>query len=196
MEDTLKHSTTSLLAAYEWADSDDPLLEALSITLARPNDGRVPNGLSPRRELPVRLDIAETLDATLGLEDFAWGAVLAQIDSVDGWAVVVEPNGWAGSMPDVLQRLSVDGVAVNVFWNVNAVIRFSYARNGALVREFDGLLYDSPDDPIPEEMGFRWVDDRPRASVLGVMERLTGVRLARDWLLATPRRTFEVPLSR
>ena len=195
MEDTLKHGAASLLAAYKWADSDDPLLEALSITLARPNDGRVPNGLSPRRELATRLDVAETLDATLGLEDFAWGAVLAQIDSLDGWAVVVEPNGWAGSTPDVLQRLSVDGIAVNVFWNVNAVIRFSYARAGALVRDFDGLLYDSPNDAITEEMGFPWGGDQPRASVLGVMERLTGVRLARDWLLATPRRTFEVPLS-
>ena len=195
MEDTLKHGAASLLAAYEWADSDDPLVEALSITLARPNDGRVPSGLSPRRELSARLDVAETLDAALGLEDFAWGAVLAQIDSLDEWAVVVEPNGWAGSMPDVLQRLSVDGIAVNVFWNVNAVIRFSYARNGALVRDFDGLLYDSPNDAIVEERGFPWGADQPRASVLGVMERLTGVRLARDWLLATPRRTFEVPLS-
>jgi hypothetical protein len=97
-------------------------------------------------------------------------------------------------MTEVLQRLSVDGIAVNVFWNVNAVIRFSYARNGALVRDFDGLLYDSPDEPIPEEHGFAWGDDRPRESVLGVMERLTGIRLSREWLLATPRRTFEVPL--
>ena len=187
-------SAARLLAAYEWADSDDPLVEALSITLAQPEDGRLPDGLSPRRELPELLTVSATLDAIGRLADFAWGAVLAQIDSRDGWAVVVEPNGWAASMPEVIQHLSMGGVAVNVSWNVNAVITFSMARDGELVRTFDGLLYDSPDEPLPEEMGFPWGDDRPRASVLGVMERVTRVRLPRDWLLTTPRRTFEVPV--
>jgi hypothetical protein len=190
------HETiAALLAAYDWVDADDPLVEALSITLAQPDDGRVPDGLSPRRELAERLDVAEALHATLILDDFAWGAVLAQIDVVGPWAVIIEPNGWAASMPDVLGRLSADGVAVNVFWNVNAVTSFSYARNGELIREFDGLLYDWPADPIPEEIGFPWGPGRPRASMLGVMERLTGVRLGREWLLTTRRRTFEVPLS-
>jgi hypothetical protein len=185
---------SALLAAYAWADSADRLAEAISITLAHPDDGRVPDRLSVRRELPERLTVSGGLVAIDALPDFAWGAVIAQIDSRDGWAVVIEPNGWALADEEALRALSVGGVAVNVFWNVNAVMSFSLARDGVLVRTFDGLIYDARDEPIPEETGFTWGVAAPRASMLGVMERLTGVRLSRDWVLSTPRRTFEVVL--
>jgi hypothetical protein len=190
------NDAASLLAAYSWADSDDPLVEALSITLAQPDDGRVPALLRPRRELPQQLTVEGALEATLELADFAWGVVLAQTGSCDGWAMIIEPNGWAASMPDILGRISVHGVAVNVFWNVNAVIRFSLARDGRLVREFDCLLYNSPDEPLAEEAGLPWGAAHPRASALGLMERVTGVRLERDSVLDTRRPTFEVPVAR
>ena len=185
---------SGLLAAYAWAESADPLLEAIAITLATPGDGSVRDVLAPRLEFAGRLTVAEALQATLGIEDFAWGSVVAQIDHLPGWDVIIEPNGWAASMPETLARLSARGTAVSVFWNVNAVIAFSLARDGSIVRSFDGLLYNDPGVPLPEEAGLPWGIEAPRASVLAVMERLTGVQIEREWLLRTTRLTWVVPL--
>ena len=60
--------------------------------------------------------------------------MIVQTDALEGWTVFVEPNGWATSDTDVLARLSHDGRAVNVFWNVNADMRFMVASRGVLVR--------------------------------------------------------------
>ncbi len=65
---------------------------------------------------------------------------------------------------------------------------------GACATGSGGLLYDSADAPLPEEVGFPWGAERPRASMLGVMERITGVRIPRDWLLHSSRPTFELLL--
>ena len=82
-------------------------------------------------------------------------------DSGD-WDVIIEPCGWAASVPETLAHLSAGGTGINVFWNVNAVVTFSLARTGALVRTFDALLYDDAADALPEERGLRW-KPTPRA---------------------------------
>ncbi len=152
-------------------------------------------GLRPRAELPARLTVAQALAAQDDLPDFAWGSVLAQTDSLDGWAVLIEPNGWTASTPETIARLSEWGEALNVFWNVNAVMSFSYARNGTLVRQFDPLLYDDGGKPLPEEADLPWGTDEPRASSLALMERLSGAHIERDWLLERSRPTFVVPVA-
>jgi hypothetical protein len=188
-------STDDLLAAYAWAESADPRLEAMSITLVRPGDERALQVLAPREQLPGPMTVAQGLRAQDGIPDFAWGSVLVQTDSIDHWAALVEPNGWAASMPEVVARLSEQGEAVNAFWNVNAVMSFTLARDGGVVRTFDPLLYDALDGPLPEETDLPWGVGRPRASALALMERLTGVRIGRDWLLERPRETFVVPIG-
>jgi hypothetical protein len=183
-----------LLRRYAWAENGDPLVEAVSITLVQPADGFALAALRPRREISARLTVEQALAEAFALEDFAWGSVLAQSDRLGDWDVIIEPCGWAASVPETLARLSAGGTAVNVFWNVNAVITFSLARTGALVRTFDALLYNDETDALPEEHGLRWGVDAPRASALAVMERLTGVPLERDWLLGRARRSFVVPV--
>jgi hypothetical protein len=183
-----------LLPSYAWAESVDPRLEAMSITLIQPADGSALAALRPRRELPYRLSVAEALAETLNLDDFAWGSVLAQSDRIGDWDAIIEPNGWAAADPETVVSLSTNGVAVNVFWNVNAVVTFSLARRGALLRTFDALLYNDGGPPLPEEQGLAWGVEAPRASALALMERMTGTPIAREWLLDTPRRSFVVPL--
>ncbi|MEA2631369.1 MAG: hypothetical protein QOE66_1588 [Chloroflexota bacterium] len=184
-----------LTGAYGWAESGDRRLEAISITLVRPDDEWPLQVLAPREQLPGLMTVAEALEAEGDLVDFAWGSVLVQTDSIDGWAALIEPNGWAASMPEALVRLAAFGEAVNVFWNVNAVMSFSLARDGALVRTFDPLLYDDTDGPLPDETELPWGVDLPRASALALVERLTHVRIDAAWLLERPRETFVVPIG-
>jgi hypothetical protein len=188
-------SMEDLAEAYGWAESGDPRLEAISITLVQPDDEWPLQVLAPREQLPGVMTVAEALKAEGDLVDFAWGSVLVQTDSIDGWAALIEPNGWAASMPEAVIRLAARGEAVNVFWNVNAVMSFSLARDGALVRTFDPLLYDDSDGPLPDEMGLPWGVGRPRASAFALMERLTHVRMTEAWLLERPRETFVVPIG-
>lgn len=184
------------LDRYRWVDERPDLFDAVSITLARPASEALIEVLAPRRQMPVPLIYADALDAAFALEDFAAGSVLAQLDELQGWTTIIEPCGWAASMPDVVERLSVDGVAVNVFWNVNANMSTSLARDGALVRQFDPLLYHPGDRPLPEELGLNFGDPsgRLRRSCLAFLARCTGVEIDEGWLLETPRRTFVVPV--
>jgi uncharacterized protein DUF6461 len=188
-------STEDLVEAYGWAESADPRLEAISITLVRPDDEWPLQVLAPREQVAGPMTVAEAPRAQDGIADFAWGSVLVQTDSIDGWAALIEPNGWAASMPETVTRLAARGEAVNVFWNVNAVMSFALARSGVLVRTFDPLLYDDTDGPLSDEAGLPWGVGGPRASALALMERLTHVRIDHDWLLERRRETFVVPIG-
>jgi hypothetical protein len=49
--------------AYGWAESADPRLEAISITLVRPDDEWPLQVLAPREQLPGLMTVAEALKA-------------------------------------------------------------------------------------------------------------------------------------
>ena len=185
-----------LLDAYSWADtSRDPRLDALTITLIEPPGDDHLAALEPRAMLPGPLTIAEALDASLGIEDFAWGSVVVQTDLLGAWSVILEPNGWVTSFPEVLARLSKRGTVVSLFWNVNAVMSFGVARHGALERQFDPLLYDADETQLPEELDLPFGEPgRVRSASLAFLTRLTGVRVKPAWLLEPRRPTYVVPL--
>jgi hypothetical protein len=187
----------SRLDDYTWADaSRDPSLEALSLTVVEPADEGHLALLSPRERSPHDLTVSEALDATLAVEDFAWGSVLVQTDTLDGWTVFLEPNGWATSDADVLARLSAKGRAMNVFWNVNAVMSLGVASGGVLLRQFDPLLYDVDDDRLPEEDDLPFGEPgRVRAASLALLSQLTGLRIDPAWILERRRPTYIVPLA-
>ena len=115
----------------------------------------------------------------------------------DGWAVfhlhpagsavaLLEVNGYQGSRPEVLRRLS-DGARVHsAFWNVNAASRFSFAVYGKVLTAFEAL--QPPDTgPLDGDLDDLFAavlrdDGRWSAALLAVIERRTGVALDDDWL--------------
>jgi Family of unknown function (DUF6461) len=182
-------------ADFMWAESPDGRLEAISITLRQPADPKVIDILRPRSRYEQPMTVEEALRAELDVEDYAWGSVLVQVDALDDWTMLVEPNGWVASTPETLADLSLGGTAINVFWNVNAAMQFGLARDGALVRLFDPLLYEDSREALPEERELEWGVGHPRASALALVERLTGIRIDRDWLLGRGRLSYLVPLE-
>ena len=179
---------------YAWAEAEDEVLSALTVTLVQPDDDAAIRTLKPRSRYAQAMTFDEALHAAFDITDWAYGAVLVQTDSLDGWAALVEPCGWASADPGRLAQLSHRGTAISVFWNVNANMQFGVARNGLLVRFFDPLLYDESLGALPEEGEFEWGVDHPRASALALLGRLCGVQFGRDWLLDRARTSYIVPL--
>jgi hypothetical protein len=72
-----------------------------------------------------------------------------------------------------------------LFSNVNAVMSFQWAVNGAVVRWFDPLLYENAalaGELPPEEQGLPFGTDHAFSSAFACAERLTGVRLTQAFL--------------
>ena len=186
----------ALLGGYAWADSSrDPRLEALTLTLLEPASASYLALLEPRVELPGPLTMAEALDASLGVDDFAWGSVLVQTDVLGTWSVILEPNGWITSSRRSL-RDSRRGAGRQRVLNVNAVMSFGVARHGAIERQFDPLLYDADKQRLPEELDLPFGEPgRVRAASLALLTRPTGVLVEPAWLMELRRPTFFVPLE-
>jgi hypothetical protein len=181
------------LGAYGWLDSDDPRLSALSLTLVRSTPEKALASLRPTRSIDGTLTLAEAGEAMLAAFDRSRLAV--QVDELDGWTALIEPFGWAGATPEVLARLSDGGRAVNVYWNVNALMHVGWADGGRLVQSFDPLLDDRIDGRTAEEADLPFGDPALALRAAFVLaERLTGVRIERDWLLDRRRPTAEIPV--
>jgi hypothetical protein len=187
-----------LLAAaldfYAWLDGEDPRLTGLSLTLVRPTGPQALVRLNPTRTFEGELSLSEAGDRVLDGLDSSRLAV--QVDELNGWTTLIEPFGWAGATPEVLARLSASGGrAVNVYWNVNALMHVGWADDGRIIASFDPLLDDRPDDREPEEADLPFGDPRLALRAAFVLvERLTHVRIRRDWLLDRARRTSEIPV--
>ncbi|WP_370366739.1 DUF6461 domain-containing protein [Catenulispora sp. GP43] len=107
-----------------------------------------------------------------------WACVL----DVPGGAVAVEFNGWEGSNRPVLRAASSpDTLAASMFWNINAVRRFSLARNGNVLTNTD-LYLDEIDAPEALELlADLDVEGRHRNAVgLLAASRFTGVWLSAE----------------
>ena len=174
---------------HSWSDGVD----ALTITLVRGPDLRAAGEAFRLQEGTERLATFEEAWDSWEWEDTAEFPVM--VGERDGWLVFVEPNGWGGAQDEVLGPLSRAGTAVSVYWNVNAVVRFSLARDGEVVRSFDpsGPVAPEPSgDPLPEEADLDSGDPDagPWHLALELLERVTGVELDADWLLESRWRTF------
>ncbi len=68
---------------------------------------------------------------------------------VGPYVLAVEVDGWQGSRPEVLERISAGTRAVSTYWNVNGTTRFSCAAAGRVLTSFDPLFPDRRhgDDP-------------------------------------------------
>lgn len=56
--------------------------------------------------------------------------------------VLFENNGFLGSLPEALRRLSRDGRVCGVYWNVEGDNRLSYAADGAVLVNLDAMFWD------------------------------------------------------
>jgi hypothetical protein len=119
---------------------------------------------------------------------------VVQAAVLEGWLVLVEPNGFLAASPQTAALLSRGGSVVSVYWNVNRLMSFVAARDGMVVRRFDPLLFGSTAEgpPLPEEEGlvFGQVEPSALAAAVELTERLTGVPIERAWLLEGPRKTW------
>lgn len=72
------------------------------------------------------------------------------VTQIPGGLLMVEDDGFVGSRPEVLARLSGNGRAASMFWNVNDHTAFSFAQTGELLGSVD--LYDADDPDFAHEI--------------------------------------------
>lgn len=124
------------------------------------------------------------------------GVQWAQIGTVNGGVLIAEHNGWR--CEEALTELSVGARTACFFRNVEAIMHFVYAVDGEVLAEFDPLLDRRATAGARPEILHGVVDDLPfglfgaEASAMALLERLTGVRVEREWLEA-PQRAVALP---
>ncbi|NBH05903.1 DUF6461 domain-containing protein, partial [Amycolatopsis sp. SID8362] len=67
----------------------------------------------------------------------AYGDLWLAVLDLGGVVLVIEENGYLGSHEEVLTAVSRAGRAASMFWNVNAVTRLSFARDGEVLASFE-----------------------------------------------------------
>ena len=113
-------------------------------------------------------------------------ATTVEADTVDGWAITVELNGYEGTLPEVTRRISRGSRAIVIYSGAKGSKIFKYAIDGDIVRQFDPLLYDNRSfwhgEAMTEEAGLVFGIQHPLASTFLCAERLTGVHLTQERL--------------
>lgn len=120
------------------------------------------------------------------------------VTTVGDWLIGIEPNGYQGSRPEVLRAASAGGTALSVYWNVNAVNQFAYARHGRTLASFDMMFPDDREGAEPAVLdayldGLPFDDDTWEAGLV-LAERISGVRLTAALLDGTFRRAVLRPV--
>jgi hypothetical protein len=167
-------------AGFRWLRAS-PLRDGACITLVGPPDaGAVVRGFGGDLSEARRMSLAAF--GPPGADESA-----VAVRDVGGWLLVVEVNGWQGSRPEVLRRVSAGGRAVSVYWNVNMTTRFSYAASGQLLTAFEAMTPDrrwgaDPDGLEAARSGLPWATGDWVALLLALAARITGVRVLPEWL--------------
>lgn len=174
---------------YAWGD------EIQAVTIALLEGDRLALALDVLRADPASERVV-TFRQAEAQHEYDAARMPVQAEVLDGWTLLLEPTGFWASLPENARRLSgaAKGRFVSLYWNVNAVMRFLYAVNGTVERDFDPLVPDfgPHGDPLPEETGlpFGLQDEDPQAAGIALIGRLTGVRLDLAIILETPRPTW------
>ncbi|WP_175407598.1 DUF6461 domain-containing protein [Streptomyces sp. TRM64462] len=180
-------------ADYRWLDDHCPdLIEAYCATLVHAvPPAEVLDRLRARRE-----GVVTGISALMEAAGEAWRTSggdrhFVGVCEVGGWTMVVEPNGYLGSLNETAKALSRGTELVTHFRNVNAVDHFSRYVDGDLRLHFEPLFPYARDGAdadahgavaLMREVGF---DLREEGGDIGatteaafaLAERLTGVRL-------------------
>ncbi|MGW3506460.1 DUF6461 domain-containing protein [Streptomyces sp. NPDC000994] len=164
---------------YRWFEADfAQLAEAYCITMVR--------GITPVEVL--RPHAYKTAQVQQGSHGYLGVAPL------EDWSVMVEPNGYIGTLDGVLSRLSAGRTAVSHFRNVNAVDHFNWFENAELRLHFEPLFAYYRDGSDPDslvtpmrEVGFAVEEgtddlDMVTPATFALAERVTGIRLTPEFL--------------
>ncbi len=163
--------TADEVEAFSWVPGT-VIGEAACVTLVQSSDARaVARGFGgdPRDARTLSLADAE--------DEFA-GTPWIGVRIVGSWVLTVEVNGWQGSRPEVLERVSAGTRAVSAYWNVNGGTLFSSAAAGRVLTSFDALFPDrragdDPDSLEPVRAGLPWDDALPQPLTLAMAARVT-----------------------
>jgi hypothetical protein len=174
---------------YAWFTERFPgLAQAYCLTLV--------GGLTPEQSL-ARLpayDLVELigLDAVEEMAGQQWLRyeqsrrldLLVAATAVDGWTLIVEPNGFVGVTEELILALSEGIRVVSHYRNVNAVSRFCWADDGHLRLSFDPLLPHLRTGDVTRAAGLdpSAFDESPQEAAFALAESLTGVVLTADLL--------------
>ena len=165
--------------AFGWIRST-VLRDGACVTLVAPADAdRVAQGFGGNLEGARRTSLAE-----IGVPSV--DEPVAAIRDLGSWLLVVEVNGWQGSRPEVLRRVSAGSRAVSAYWNVNGTTRFSYAADGRVLTAFEVMTPGRRDGEDPDcleeaRAGLPWETGEWVPLMLALMSRVTGLRVAPEW---------------
>ena len=168
------------VAAFSWVQ-DTVIGEAACVTLVRSGDpAQVARALGGRLRRSRRASLAQAA------EELGDDPVVA-VRRVDSWVLAVEVNGWQGSRPEVLRRVSQGTRAVSTFWNINGVTRFSYAASGQVLTAFEVMSPEQREGSDPDFLeearsGLPWDTAGWVALMLALAARLTGQPMEPAWL--------------
>jgi hypothetical protein len=173
---------------FRWIGASG-LLDGACVTLVRSDDQaevvrRFGGGPGGARELSLAAAENLSLDTDSGeLIESQWlGA-----RSLGPWTLAVEVNGWQGSRPEVLERVSAGTRAVSVYWNANGGTRFSYAAAGRVLVVFDAVFPERRQGADPDcleglRAGLSWDDGDEVPMMLALAARVTGLTPVPEWL--------------
>lgn len=129
--------------------------------------------------------VKRAFEAGPGPADLSQPGSVGVLD-IGGAVVAVEVNGFRGSEPQLLERLSAGGRAASMFWNVNALTRLSFAEQGRIRAAFEPMGVPHTGGGPDVEAALAGLDfdrmRRPEAGLLAV-ERFTGHAFTREALL-------------
>lgn len=105
------------------------------------------------------------------------------VGTIGDVVVAIQFAGWESSRPEVLRRVSAQGLAATSWWSITGATRFGLAKNGAVVDLFeDWSEATSPEvlDRMQDLDRYSYVDVIERGLVFA--ERVTGAALTLDFL--------------
>ncbi|MFR9777071.1 DUF6461 domain-containing protein [Micromonospora sp. MS34] len=182
---------------YTWFSDRLPgLAEAYCLTLVK---GLTPAGLLDRlgARYQCRVTGAEALldPAHQAWEEHESDRMFVAVTAIGEWVLVVEPNGYLGTLDKAIIPLSKGTRLVSHFRNVNAVDHFFWLDDGDLRLHFEPLFPTSRDGSDPDglvevmrQVGFDLSEDDDASyelhteAAFALAEHLTGVRLTPELL--------------
>ena len=171
---------------YTWVDADERM-EAFCMTVVC--DVALAEVVSRFGGEPGSATESTFADALNGVP----GPTSILVDDLGPGVVVAENNGWWGVHEELATAVSHGGRLASYYRSVNADMTFVHVVDGSVRAFFDPLL-----DPVPAALadaadGLDFDAETVGAPSFALLERLTGVRIERDWLLERPHPRVAVP---